>query len=117
MSKYIDPEKLKIELAGILQNEFIRQVDLIQCDNDDLRSWIVHEIKKKILTPNVTFEERDCWTTGGSILLDAALDGDLGNNFVFNISTIETEIFKEAEKLIDNEIRRLQRGVEIKQKN
>ena len=91
--------------AGIIQEEFLRQVDLIKCDNKELFSWIIYKIKEKLLTSSPTMSDSDGWMTGYDILIDREMDVDNEENPDFSImSNYRDVIFKEAEQLIEKEI-------------
>lgn len=102
-------EKEKIsELARIIQKEFLRQCDLIKCDDENLRRWIIYNIKSKLLKNTPTMFDVDSWMTGYDIIYEVLLDDeDPDYNMSFLYEHCD-DVFKEAKRLIDIEIGKIQ---------
>lgn len=97
-------EEAIYKYAGILQDEFIRQISLIECEEKALHKWILFKIKEKLLTNSPTCNSTDAYMTGLDIIDDKILDEEndeekeLEMLFVRNNSQ---DIFSEAKRLIE----------------
>lgn len=92
------------ELAGIIQEEFLRQCDLIECNDENLRGWIIYNIKSKLLEDMPTLFDTDSWMTGYDVIFEVLLDNEDPNYDISFLNENCDDVFKEAKRLIDMEI-------------
>lgn len=97
-------EEAIYEYAGILQDEFIRQISLIECEEKNLYKWILSKIKEKLLTNSATFNSNDAYMTGYDILIDNILDEENDKEQELEMRFVQhnsQDIFREAKRLIE----------------
>lgn len=97
-------EEAIYKYASVLQDEFIRQISLIECKEKNLYKWILSKIKEKLLTNSATFISNDAYMTGYDILIDNILDEENDKEQELEMRFVQhnsQDIFREAKRLIE----------------
>lgn len=97
-------EEAIYKYASVLQDEFIRQISLIECKEKNMYKWIVSKIKEKLLTNSATFSSNDAYMTGHDILIDKILDEENDEEQELEMCFVQynsQDIFREAKRLIE----------------
>lgn len=101
MSKRAEEKELVDEFAGLLCEEFDRQIAFIQCEEDSLRKWIVAQVSYKLLSQHPTLHADGSWMTGFDILMDTINYWVDEDDYPFTIpeEMIDDNEFEPKEKL------------------